>query len=108
MKKMKFLITALFALFMFAGFADAQSKDKSKDKKEECVVFDVNMHCTSCKAKIEKNIAFEKGVKALDVSLENKTVAVTYRADKNSEESLKQAFEKLGYTATVKKEEEKK
>jgi len=68
----------------------------------EKVVFDVNMHCGSCQQKIEKNIAFEKGVKAMEVSLENKTVALTYDASKTSPEKLQASLVKLGYTASVK------
>ena len=66
------------------------------------VVFDVNMHCEACQKKIEKNIAFEKGVKAMEVSLENKTVALTYDAKKTSPEKLQAALVKLGYKADVK------
>lgn len=66
------------------------------------VVFDVNMHCEACQKKIEKNIAFEKGVKAMEVNLENKTVALNYDAKKTSPEKLQNALVKLGYTASVK------
>ncbi|MDR3351184.1 MAG: heavy-metal-associated domain-containing protein, partial [Prevotellaceae bacterium] len=52
-----------------------------------------------CKAKIEKNISWEKGVKDLTVNLEKKTVAITYDPQKSTAEKLKEAIEKLGYTA---------
>ena len=87
----------LAVLVLTSSMAFAQSKqDKNK------VVFDVNMHCGECQKKIEKNIAFEKGVKAMEVSLENKTVALTYDAAKTSPEKLQAALVKLGYTATAK------
>jgi copper chaperone CopZ len=64
------------------------------------VVFNVSMHCESCQKKIEKNIAFEKGVKDLEVNLPDKTVAVTFDEAKTNAEKLKTAFKKIGYEAT--------
>ena len=55
-------------------------------------------------AKIEKNIAFEKGVKALSVDLDAKTVKVTYTKAKNDVAKLQKAIEKLGYEVAVKNE----
>lgn len=102
MKNLKFLLAALFAAFMMSGNVSAQAKDK----KMSTVVFDVEIDCGSCKAKIEKNLPFEKGVKEFEVSLENKTVQVIYRTDKTNEETLRKAIEKMGYKTTVKKEKE--
>jgi copper chaperone CopZ len=107
MKNIRFLIVAFFALFMAVSICEAQNNDKQKGKNEECVVFDVNMSCNNCKTKIEKNIPFEKGVKDLIVSLDDKTVTIKYRNDKTSEDNLKKAIEKLGYTASRKAEEKK-
>jgi copper chaperone CopZ len=45
--------------------------------------------------KVQENIAFEKGVKGLEVSLEKQTVAVKYDAAKTSVETLKAAIQKL-------------
>ena len=47
--------------------------------------------------KVQENIAFEKGVKDLKVSLDDQTVALKYDAAKTSEATLKAAIEKLGY-----------
>ncbi len=74
-------------------------KKPSKKKKGEIkdVTFNVHLHCANCVKKVEENIAFEKGVKGLEVSLENQTVAIKYDAAKTSEAALKAAIEKLGY-----------
>ncbi len=90
------ILAILIALFIGANFAHSQ--------KTKTTVFDVNMHCGSCKAKVEKSIAFEKGVKDIQVSLENKTVCVTYKTKKSSDEKLIKAFKELGYDASVKKD----
>lgn len=87
--KMKRLIFMLIALVMVSLSANAQGKN------EKTVVFYANLHCESCKAKVEKNIPFEKGVKDLKVDLEKKTITITFRKDKNTEENLRQAIEKL-------------
>lgn len=71
------------------------------------VVYSVGLHCNNCKKKIENNIAFEKGVKDLQVNLEEKTVTVTYRTDKTDSKKVKSAIEKLGYTVLIKEEKKK-
>lgn len=71
--------------------------------KKEKVTFKVEMDCISCKQKIEKNIAFEKGVKDMDVSFKEKTVTITYDDSKTNVERLQKGFEKIGYKAEIQK-----
>lgn len=66
------------------------------------VLFAVDLHCDGCIKKIEKNIAFEKGVKDLQCDLKKKTVLVTYDTKKTDVKTLQTAFEKIGKPATVK------
>lgn len=81
-----------------AAEADAAAVAVAKPKKElKEVTFSVSMHCEKCVTKITENISFEKGVKDLEVSLENHTVRIRYDASKTSEQVLKEAIEKLGY-----------
>jgi copper chaperone CopZ len=47
--------------------------------------------------KVQENIAFEKGVKDMKVSLADQTVMLKYDSAKTSAEKLKAAIEKLGY-----------
>lgn len=67
--------------------------------KNQKVLFSVNMDCEKCQKKIEKNIAFEKGVKAIDVKLDEKTVAITYDDSKTDVAKLQKGFKKIGYEA---------
>ena len=77
----------------------AQTQKKAKKTKEvKEVVFNVHLHCMNCVKKVQENISFEKGVKGLDVCLDHQTVTVKYDPAKTSEETLKAAIEKLGYT----------
>ena len=83
-----------------------QKQKPSKKKKGEVkeVTFLVHLHCENCVKKVQENIAFEKGVKDLKVSLEDQTVAIKYDAAKTSEDTLKAAIEKLGYPVNGKLE----
>ncbi|MFR3330202.1 MAG: heavy-metal-associated domain-containing protein [Odoribacter splanchnicus] len=67
----------------------------AQKKNEKTVVFVANLHCESCKAKVEKNLPFEKGVKDLKVDMKKQTITVTFREDKNTTENLQKAIEKL-------------
>ena len=96
--KTKKILAVLVVLIMSTGFTTYGQKKSNKNK---ITVFDVNMHCESCKVKFEKNIAFEKGVKDININLDKKKVCITYDIKKTSEEKLIAAFKKLGYEATV-------
>lgn len=76
-----------------------QDKKAKKVRKTEEVSFRVNMHCKNCVNKITDKISFVKGVEDLDVSLEKKTVTISYNPDKTDAESLAKAIEKCGYKA---------
>lgn len=76
----------------------AQTEKKAKKTKEvRNVTFLVDIDCANCVRKVQENISFEKGVKGLDVTLEDRTVAIKYDPAKTSEDVLKAAIEKLGY-----------
>lgn len=101
---MKTLKTLLICAALIAGVSvSAQQPAKTQDKKAktETVTFDVSLHCHNCQAKIEKNIPWEKGVKELQVDLENKQVTITYDPKKTNEDTLKKAIEELGYECTI-------
>ncbi|MEG0796514.1 MAG: heavy-metal-associated domain-containing protein [Odoribacter sp.] len=88
MKTVKFVLI-LAAMLIAAISVDAQKKG------EKTVVFNANLHCASCKAKVEKNIPFEKGVKDLKVNMEAQTITIIFKEDKNTVENLQKAIEKL-------------
>lgn len=71
------------------------TKAEAANKEVKTIVYHATLHCESCKAKVEKNIPFEKGVKDLDVNQEKQTVTITFRTDKNTPEKLQKAIEKL-------------
>jgi len=102
----KILLAAICAMFTFAiGFAQETKKESKKATTKFLIE---NMSCENCIKTIEKNIAFEKGVTDLKCDLATKTVEVTYNCDKNSDEKLVKAFEKIKYVAKPVKDDDKK
>ena len=95
---MKVLTSALALLLCLT--LNAQNAPK-KTKKSETVVFAVEMHCGSCKKRIENNISFEKGVKDLQADLSAQTVTIKYDKKKTTPETLQQAIIKLGYRCEI-------
>ena len=113
MKKIIVLIVAAMAAFS-AEAAQVQNSSEASQTTEAMtskrqkntvkakkniseVTFSVHLHCANCVKKVEENIAFEKGVKDMKVSLDHQTVYLKYDSSKTSEEKLKNAIEKLGY-----------
>lgn len=94
----------LIFFMIFALNSVAQDKKSNKNNKKE-VTFDVSMTCENCKKRIQKNIAFEKGVKDMNVDLPSKTVKLQFDPAKTDEAKLQKAFNNLGYEATARESE---
>ncbi|MCD4774253.1 MAG: heavy-metal-associated domain-containing protein [Bacteroidales bacterium] len=95
----KIFTVMIIALFMITAINTNVSAQKA-EKYDECKI-KVSATCNSCKAKIEKNIAFEKGIKDVTVNLETKVATLKYKSDKTNPEKLLKAIEKLGYKAEL-------
>ena len=109
--KKSILIIAAACAFMCPGIMSVAAEapalevvaiSQSRKTVSKTVTFNVTMHCEKCVKKINENVSFEKGVKDLSVSLDKKTVTVTYDPAKTDVARLKAAIEKLGYKVTVK------
>lgn len=92
MKTMNFILALVIVMLTNVGVNAEKKEVKSKTKT---VVYKADLHCESCKAKVEKNIPYEKGVKDLKVDMKAQTVTVTFREDKNTQEKIQKAIEKL-------------
>lgn len=88
---------SIVLLLIVALLAGSQVLAQEKKKSKEWVTFLVSMSCGNCQKKIEKNIAFEKGVSDLIVNLEDKTVTIEYQVKKTNPDKLKAAIEDLGF-----------
>lgn len=106
MKTFSFIVSAVIGLTVLVAMPKTSSAQKKEEIKEVCI--SASMHCQSCQKKIEREIAFEKGVKAVSANLEDKKVTIKYDASKNTDEKLAEAIKKLGYEVKILKTEEKK
>jgi Cu2+-exporting ATPase len=102
---MKQILFIMLSAVIALSSASAQ-ETKKKSKKVTTTFLIENMSCENCIRKIEKNIAFEKGVTDLICDLSTRTVKVTYRVDKTDEEKLIAAFEKIDKKARALKADE--
>ena len=91
---------AVSSAFAADSAADQKRGRKSKVELKE-VTWTVNLHCENCVEKVNENLAFEKGVKDLKVSLEEGTVYIKFDPSKTSEETLAAAMKKLGYEVSA-------
>ena len=73
---MRKFVTLLLVFACSAGIGFAQKP--KVEKKKETVEIRLDEMCQNCVNKINKNIAFEKGVTALDINHENMSVNVTF------------------------------
>lgn len=89
----------LAVAFLMIISLSLSAQDKKKNSKQQ-VTYDVSMTCENCKKRIEKNIAYEKGVTDLVVNLPEKTVKVEYQDNKTDTLKLRKAIEKLGYNVS--------
>ena len=92
-------IAAVFGIILLS----TSGKPKAKDRE---ALYQTNLHCKNCAAKIQDNVAFEKGVKDMTVDVEAKTVKIVYNPNKTDVELLAEAIRKLGYTAELVEDKE--
>jgi len=60
------------------------------------------MECANCQSKVEKTLAYERGVKDLEFNLENRMVTVTYDNEKITVKELQKSLLKnLKYKSRV-------
>ena len=95
MKTIKTLSIVTILLFAFTVASNAQGMKYVKIK--------TSAQTELCKENIEKHLAYEKGVKDVDLDLKTKVVTVKYSAKRTNEEKLCGAITELGYDANDKK-----
>ena len=108
MKKTALLIMILILVWnldsMAKGMEDLASLGDistlaANEKKNDTIYVQTSAICDMCKERLEHDMAFEKGVKAVDLDLDTKKLMIVYREDKNTPEELKKAITLIGYDA---------
>ncbi|WP_430817561.1 heavy-metal-associated domain-containing protein [Carboxylicivirga sp. RSCT41] len=75
---------------------------QAQDKKElTTTVFKASITCNNCKAKIMKQLPYEKGVKSVDVDVDAKLVTVSYKKLKNTDKKMNEAIKELGFESEI-------
>ena len=98
---MKFLLALpLFTLLHFSPIAQAQTAPAAaKASGTTTAQFKTSAVCDMCKSRIEKRLAYEKGVQSAVLDVPTKVLTVIYKADKTSPKVLRTAVQKTGYDA---------
>ena len=87
------IVTVLFFAFSFVSNAQGMKYVKIKTSAQSDL----------CKTTIENSLAYEKGVKDVELDLKSKVVVVKYTDKKTNYDNLCNAITKLGYDADDKK-----
>ncbi|WP_310394943.1 heavy metal-associated domain-containing protein [Hymenobacter sp.] len=93
---MKFLL-ALSTLALLSGGAHAQTTPVKAGSAT--TQFKTSAVCDMCKARLEKSMAYEKGVQSANLDVASQVLSVTYRPDKITPAALRTAVQKTGYDA---------
>jgi copper chaperone CopZ len=96
-EKLIFVIVISLLSVMNMSAQKAEKVKSAKKAKTETVVYSVNISCDNCVNKIKKQLSFEKGVKDLHFSLEDKVVAVKFDPTKTDRKKVFETIKKLGY-----------
>jgi periplasmic mercuric ion binding protein len=98
---MNFLQSLLLpAVALFAHASAAQTTATSpKGPATEKVQLKTSAVCDMCKARLEKAMAYEKGVQAAVLDVPSQVLTVTYRPGKTTPATLRTAVQRTGYDA---------
>ena len=79
---------------LFVGITGLRAEDGTREVKLK-----TSGICEMFKARIERNLAFEKGVKEADLDVKTKVVTIKYNPAKTDVSKLKANISKTGYDA---------
>lgn len=91
--KTSILISLVFLLAFPVISANAQ------EKKQDTIRIATSAQCEMCKNRIEKAMAYEKGVVKSDLDIESKVLTIVYKTAKTDPDRLKKAVTLIGYDA---------
>ena len=82
--KSKIFVWVAAVLFVMPIISFGQTEVKQKPKSTEEIKIQTNLHCNSCKAEIESELATVKGVKEAVADVNTKVVTVKYSTKKTN------------------------
>ena len=99
LKRNKKWLIISFVVKLMITFGVVTFAQQPKKNTTEEVKIKTSAVCGMCKEKIEKGLAFEKGIKDVSLDTDTKIVTVTYKNTKTNPQKIKEAISKLGYDA---------
>ncbi|MDR7131707.1 cation transport ATPase [Algoriphagus sp. 4150] len=84
----KLILTLIIAVFAFAVQAQVKT-----------IGIQTSAICEMCKATLEKDLTFEKGVKSVNLDLETKVLNIAYLDSKTNPDKLRKRVTMVGYHA---------
>lgn len=97
MKKQILMITSILGISALFMVNPVSADDKKKNYEE--VQIQTSAVCGMCEERIETNIAYEKGVKKVELDDDTKIVTIGFDPRKNNADQLRLAISKIGYDA---------
>lgn len=95
--------TIIFILLTFFGFtfSNVNSQTAQTEKKTgiETITIKTNAKCEMCQKRISDAVYKLKGVKSVNVALENPSVTVQFKTGKTNGNAIKAAISNAGYRA---------
>ncbi|MBI5218291.1 MAG: heavy-metal-associated domain-containing protein [Bacteroidia bacterium] len=105
MKQINYLIKCVLIAIIFIA-VNANSSAQEQKKTDE-IKIKTSAVCSMCKERIEKALAFEKGVKDVTLDVKTKICTIKYKPAKTNPENLRLSITKLGYDADDKQADPK-
>ena len=93
---MKNLITLIIITLITTTSNDVMAQ---KAKKVVTIIIKTSTQCGMCKTRIEKAMAYEKGVLSSSLDVDKAELTVKYKLAKTTPEKIRAAISKVGYDA---------
>ncbi|MEI6749235.1 MAG: heavy-metal-associated domain-containing protein [Bacteroidales bacterium] len=90
------IVSFLVISFLASGILNAQ---EAKPAKQAELKVKTSAQCGQCKDRLERAMAFEKGIVSSTLNLEDKVFTIVYKPAKTTPEKIRTAISKTGYDA---------
>ncbi|MDF1673518.1 MAG: heavy metal-associated domain-containing protein [Vicingaceae bacterium] len=101
---MKNIITIML-ITLTSLFTTNVKAQKSNETAE--IKIKTSAQCEMCKQRLEKAMAYEKGIKSSKLDVESATLTVVFKPNKTTPDKIRTSISKTGYDADKIKAEEK-
>ena len=86
-------------MIMIISLVTVTTNNLFAQKQTETIIIKTSTECGMCKARLEKAMAYEKGIKSSSLDVEKAELTVIYKPTKTSPEKIRKAISEVGYDA---------